>query len=155
MKKDLFIDNNVAKNFTNPMDPEYKELIAWLLKNSGDKSKSAFLVVSNKLLQEYFSSNRGANKGTNIAVIINVLTKQGRLVKVTNQEIKSFQQRYFTNKIVRKLRSNRKDWEHIPVVLLSDRKYALTLDKNFRYDLTEFPGFTVVAASKPGEIPYM
>ena len=39
MLKDLFIDNNVAKNFANPLDPEYKKLIQWLM--TFDKSDLA------------------------------------------------------------------------------------------------------------------
>jgi hypothetical protein len=27
MLKDIFIDNNIAKNFCNPVDPEYKNLV--------------------------------------------------------------------------------------------------------------------------------
>lgn len=30
MKKDIFIDNNIASKFSNPLDPEYKKLIKWL-----------------------------------------------------------------------------------------------------------------------------
>ena len=30
MKKDIFIDNNIACRFSNPMDPEMKKLISWL-----------------------------------------------------------------------------------------------------------------------------
>jgi len=32
MKKDIFIDNNIAKNFTNPLDGEYKKLVQWLMR---------------------------------------------------------------------------------------------------------------------------
>ena len=43
---------------------------------------------------------------------------------------------------------------HIPIVLLSERKYALTKDKNFTYDLENFPGFKVLVSSHPENIPY-
>ncbi len=49
--KDIFIDNNIAKNFCNPLDPEYKRLIQWLISDS-----TAYLVVSNKLIVEYTRS---------------------------------------------------------------------------------------------------
>ena len=35
--KDIFIDNNIAKNFGNPMDEEYQKLIRWLQKFDEDK----------------------------------------------------------------------------------------------------------------------
>ena len=57
MKKDLFIDNNIAKNFSNPQDEEYIKLTKWLINfDSSDienKDNYAHLVVSKKLLGEY------------------------------------------------------------------------------------------------------
>jgi hypothetical protein len=43
MMKDIFIDNNIAKNFTLPYDDSYKNLLAWLYQEGA-------LVVSQKLL---------------------------------------------------------------------------------------------------------
>lgn len=88
MKHDIFIDNNIASKFANPADPEYKELIRWLM---------------------------------------------------DNHEITEGQD---------------DDRAYIPAVLLSDRKYALTYDENFTYDLENFPGFTVIVKSRPEELPY-
>ena len=31
MKKDIFIDNNIASKFSNPQDKEYIKLTQWLL----------------------------------------------------------------------------------------------------------------------------
>jgi hypothetical protein len=61
MKKDIFIDNNIAKNFTNPLDPEYVKLIKWLLAYDEVPEGSpdyinAHLAVSKKLLVEYYRS---------------------------------------------------------------------------------------------------
>lgn len=82
------------------------------------------------------------------------LTREGRLVNVSNEEIKKFKNKYFTKAVEKKLRSNNEDRNHIPVVLLSERKYALTKDKNFTYDLENFPGFKVLVSSHPENIPY-
>jgi hypothetical protein len=164
-KKDLFIDNNITKNFANPLDPEYKKLIQWLMNydekaitydDKGEKinTNSAYLVVSNKLLAEYQRSSGTATSATNITIIIAKLTREGRLVKISNQAIKAFKQQHFTPKVIRKLTCNQEDRDHIPVVLLSDRKYALSLDDKFRQDLTDFPGFKVLVAERPQEIPY-
>jgi hypothetical protein len=52
-RKDIFIDNNIAKNFSNPLDPDYKKLIKWLREFNDDDPKihnNAYLMVSNKLL---------------------------------------------------------------------------------------------------------
>ncbi|HLP47450.1 MAG TPA: hypothetical protein VK186_17850 [Candidatus Deferrimicrobium sp.] len=155
MKKDIFIDNNIAKNFCNPMDPEYKKLIAWLMKNNPtDSSGNAYLVVSNKLLAEYNRSVSFSTSASSIPIIIDRLTREGRLIKVNNTAIKEFQRRCFSKKIQKNLRSNLEDQDHIPVVLLSDRKYALSLDEDFIYDLTHFPGFRARVEKRPEKLPY-
>ena len=157
LKKDIFIDNNIAKNFSNPLDPEYKKLIKWLVEFSLDPKKchnNAYLVVSKKLLAEYYRTMGHAASGNNIAVIINLLNQQGRLIQISNDQIKEFKQKYFTRKVEKCLVSNKEDREHIPVVLLSDRKYALTLDEKFTTDLIKFPSFTATVGKKPTDIPY-
>lgn len=116
--------------------------------------KNAYLVVSQKILSEYLSSCRGAIGSTSIPIIINQLTKENRLIKISNDQIKKFQAEHFTKSLIKKLRSNKEDREHIPVVLLSDRKYALTNDTNLTHDLDNFPGFVVVVSSNPENIPY-
>lgn len=155
LKKDIFIDNNIAKNFSNPVDPEYKKLIKWLMKfDPQDKHNNAHLVVSKKLLAEYYRTMGHAALGNNITVIISLLIQKDRLVQISNEQIKEFKQKYFTKKVERQLVSNKEDREHIPVVLLSDRKYALTLDEKFTTDLIKFPSFTATVGKKPTDIPY-
>ena len=158
MKHDIFIDNNIASKFANPADPEYKELIRWLMDNhklsEGQDDDRAYLVVSQKLIAEYIRSCRDASGSTSIPMIINKLTQEGRLVRISNQQIKDFKIQFVTKAVEKKLRSNNEDRDHIPVVLLSDRKYALTYDENFTYDLENFPGFTVIVKSRPEELPY-
>lgn len=154
-KKDIFIDNNIAKNFTNPLDPEYKKLIKWLITfDEKKKGHNAYLVVSNKLLAEYHRTSGLSYSLTNITVIIGKLQKEGRLIKISNQAIKEFKRQYFSKKVKKKLRCNQEDWEHIPVVLLSDRKYALSFDFKFIVDLENFPGFLVKVARRPQDLPY-
>ena len=153
--KDIFIDTNVVKNFTNPLDPEYKKLISWLKEyNPFNLANNAVLVVSKKLLGEYYRSARFAHTDTSIPVIIDQLTREGRRNLITNMQIYSFKNQNFTKSIKRKLRSNKKDWNYIPLVLLSYRKYALSIDDNFIYDIKHFPGFQVKAAKRPEAIPY-
>jgi hypothetical protein len=158
MKKDIFIDNNIASKFSNPQDEEYKTLTRWLLKfdqeDSENKDNYAHLVVSNKLIGEYIRSNQDANSNTNIMAIINKLTKEDRLLRVSNDEIRQFKKSHYTKARIKKLRCNNEDREHIPVVLLSDRKYALSIDDNFLHDLLNFPGFAVRAAKRPEQLPY-
>jgi hypothetical protein len=156
-KKDIFIDNNIAKNFSNPLDPEYKKLICWLMKfdaNPKNCDQNAYLVVSQKLLAEYIRTIGHAASGTAIPAIINQFTREGRLHKISNDQIKDFKKQYFTKKQEKRFTSNQEDREHIPVVLLSDRKYALTLDEKFTEDLLNFPSFIVMVGKKPTDIPY-
>ena len=87
-------------------------------------------------------------------MIVSKLTREGRLVNISNQQIKNFKNQYFTKTVEKKLQSNDEDREHIPTVLLSDRKYALTYDDNFKYDLEHFPGFTVIVKKRPEDLPY-
>jgi len=155
MKKDIFIDNNVAKNFSNPMDEEYKKLIRWLFNfNPQNLSENAYLAVSKKLLGEYQRTASHAFSATGIPVIIDKLTREGRLINITNAVIKEFQREYFSKKLVKNLRSNKEDHDHIPVVLLTDRRYALSLDDDFIYDLAHFPGFKVKVEKRPEKLPY-
>ena len=76
------------------------------------------------------------------------------MAKITNADIKNFKNKYFTKTVERGLRSNQEDRHHIPVVLLSERKFALTNDRNFTYDLEHFPGFRVLVSSRPENLPY-
>lgn len=153
MKKDIFIDTNIACRFSNPMDQELIKLLDWLI-NTRQEGKAAYLVVSQKLLNEYYSSCRGAKSDTSIPILIDTLLKDGRLIKITKAQIEGFQEEYYTKAMIKRLRANNEDRYHIPVVLLSDRKYALTNDQNFAYDLKHFPGFSVLVSNRPEEIPY-
>lgn len=155
MLKDIFIDNNVAKNFANPLDSEYKNLIAWLIRHDVKNSlNDACLAVSNKLLCEYSRTSGYSQSLTNITVIIDILTREGRVNKISNDSIKNFKHKYFKNYVVRRLTCNPSDRDHIPVVMLSDRKYALSLDGKFRNDINNFPRFSALAAKRPQDIPY-
>lgn len=154
MKKDIFIDNNIACRFSNPMDPEMKKLIAWIQKYNKDSDENAILVVSQKLLNEYLASCKGAYGKTSIPIILDQLTREGRLSKISNNEIKEFKARYFTKQVENRLRSNQEDRNHIPVALLSERKFVLTRDDKFAYDLLHFPGYKVHVCEKPQDMPY-
>lgn len=153
--KDIFIDNNVASRFSNPLDPEYLKLIQWLKRyDENDVENCAFLIVSNKLLKEYYSSSMYATSPTSIPIIIDQLTRDGRLRKFSNLNIIDFKKRIFSKKIVRRLRCNQKDRDHIPIVLQSERKFAITIDDNFIYDLLNFPGYHVTAVKRPELLDY-
>ena len=154
MKKDIFIDTNIASRFTNPMDMEYIKLINRLLKCESSSQNNAYLAVSNKLLAEYNRSTMNSSTDTCIGVIINTLISQGRLTVITNDQIEEFQKFHFKKRLLRKLKSNQEDREHIPVVFMSERKYALTLDENFTYDLLHFPRFIATVEKRPEKLPY-
>lgn len=156
MIKDIFVDTNVIPKFSNPLDSEYKKLIKWLLSyDQNNESDNAYLAVSNKLKGEYSRSLRNSYLQTNnFCIIIDVLSKQGRFNIISNRRIEKFKQKHFKKHVVRKLTCSRNDWDHIPVVMLSDRKYVLSLDNDFRRDVNQFPGFPALAAGRPQDIPY-
>jgi len=155
MLRDIFIDNNVAKNFANPLDVEYKKLVFWLIEyNKLNPIRNAYLVTSNKLLKEYLASSGLSSSSTNIVMIIHKMTREGRLVKFSNQDIKNFKAKHLTKRVMKRLTCNAKDINHIPLVLLSNRKYALTIDDKFAKALTSIPGFVATVASRPEHLPY-
>ncbi|MGV3459558.1 MAG: hypothetical protein ACO1N9_03785 [Flavobacterium sp.] len=159
MRKDIFIDNNIASKFSNPQDKEYIKLTKWLVhfdsKDLENIDNYAHLIVSQKLMVEYFRSAYNAKSDTSIPAIIDKLTRENRLIKVSNQELKQFKDAYFSSRIIRNLKCNTEDMDHIPVVLLSDRKYALTYDQNLKDDLEGFPGFIVNVQKRPEDLPYL
>ncbi len=155
MKKDIFIDNNVASRYlSNPTLDEYKKLIEWLMTHQKKEETDAYLVISPFLLKEYIESNRNANSKTNIVNIIAELNKQNRLIRFDKKQIEAFQQQHFTKKVIKKLQSNPKDRNHIPAVLMSDRKMALSEDIKFLHDLQQVPDFEAVTSDKPEDLNY-
>jgi len=158
MRKDIFIDNNIASKFSNPQDKEYIKLTEWLMfydqNDSLNKDNYAHLVVSKKLLVEYSRSSLNAISDTSIPSMVDKLLREDRLIIVSNQQIKDFQTIHYSKAVLRKLRSNNEDREHLPLVLLSDRKFALSYDDNFIYDLLNFAGFIVVVKKRPEEIQF-
>ena len=146
MIKDLFVDNNVAKNFKNPADPEYQKLMVWLF-------KEGHLVLTPKLLAEYHSSNQG-NFGQSIITIINQLTISGRLVRISTEEMKAVK---FPKRLDEKCLKLNKDYWHLKAILLSNRKIAIIIDKAFRDAVNNHPKFDGVqacAVARPEEIDY-
>lgn len=155
MKKDIFIDNNIAKNFANPMDPEYKKLLSWIRTHNLNKNADAYLVASKKLLEEYISTSGQCNASTNICAIVAVLQSQGRLDTFTNNQIKQFRKTHYKKHVVKAMTCSDIDRNyHIPTVFLSERHYALSIDDAFIRDLLNFPGFTAVAAKRPENLNY-
>ncbi len=160
--KDIFIDNNIAKNFATPVDPHYKELIQWinefderLVENDPEKINDfAHLVVSQKLLVEYLQSSGDCSKPNAMPSIINRLTREGRLQKKTKDEIEEFQLKNFTKKILNNFLSNKKDHWHIATVLISNRKFCLSYDDNLIRDLSGFPGHVVIITNRPEKLKY-
>lgn len=160
--KDIFIDNNVAKNFATPIDPHYKKLIEWInefdenivKKDPKKKLDFAHLVVSQKLLVEYTKSARNCSKLNVITAIIGRLTIEGRIVKKSKEEIEEFMNKHFTKSRVKSLLSNVEDYIHIVCVLLSNRKLCLTYDENLTKDLIWFPQHSVTVSERPEKLNY-
>ncbi len=159
MKKDIFIDTNIAKNFTNPLDAAYKDLVQWLAtydkrEETNDSDNAAFLVISHKLLVEYISSSQHSAAATNIAVLVDKLTRENRLNRFEKVDILAFQRVHFTKSFLNKFAKIKKDLDHIPIILLSDRQIALTNDVGLTTALLHIAGFTPKIADRPEYLPY-
>lgn len=105
-------------------------------------------------MQEYYSSARNSFSSSSIPIIIDIMTKQNRLITVSNDVIRDFKNNHFSKKILNSLKCNLKDQDHIPLICISDRKYALSYDNNFISDLKSFPGFTIIVEKRPENLPY-
>ena len=154
MKKDIFIDNNIATKFAGTTNVHYQEIANWLM-----ETPDAYLVISESLRKEYFRSNEHCNKSFSIISIYHTLIAAGRLISKSKQEIELFKNKYFDKKVWRGLRCKRKgsdDPSHMALVYLSDRRMALSDDINFIFDLQNFPRFgsKVTAASWPSNLDY-
>jgi hypothetical protein len=144
MSKDLLVDNCIAKNFCNPLDDHYKTFIRWLFEEGE-------LVVTQSLLRDYYASTAASPSPTNIVIIVAKLTADGRLCRFTKQDLDYFQ---IPKRITRCLRSNRKDWDNIKAVMLSTRKFAISLDNGFVFDVNNYPGYSARAERRPQDLPY-
>lgn len=142
--KDIFVDNDAATNFGNPLDSHYKDFFKWLICDG-------FLVVSQKLLNEYGRTCCGSSTGSNIGVIVSKLTIEGRLIVFKRNQLDGFE---IPKRIARRLQSNYLDHVHIKAVLLSNRKFAVSGDLRLRDDINNFPGFVACAVDRPEKIDY-
>jgi hypothetical protein len=142
--KDILVDNDAATNFGNPLDSHYKEFFKWLL-------CEGYLVVSQKLLNEYGRTCCGGATGSNIGVIVSKLTIDGRLIVFKRAELDGF---LIPKHVARRLQSNFQDQVHIKAVLLSHRKFAVSVDSRLRNDINKFPKFAALAVDRPEKINY-
>lgn len=150
---DIFIDNDfIVLNFHSP-DEDVLKFIQWLYDEEGLENK-AHLILSQKLYNEYVSSSSPKPAYTNILTICSVMLSQGRLLKVSNEEIRKFKDTHMPNKIHKKLTCNKKDREHIPIILLSNRKMGITNDKALKADLQNFKGFNTFIEDHPKKLNY-
>jgi hypothetical protein len=157
MKKDIFIDANVACKFASTKDPEILKLINWLLKcEEGKTSENAYLMASPKLRKEYLGGASNCHRATSISVIYITMHEEHRLNMISNAQIESFRQLHIPGKKWDNLRCNTEDKYHFPVVFLSDRKFVITEDKTFASELRNFPKFGqyVKCSHTPKDIPY-
>jgi hypothetical protein len=145
MSKDIVIDECVAKNFCNPMDQNYKDLVRWI-------DTRGVLAVSQKLIVGYNKATGQSPSASNIVLLIGKLQRVGRLNLKTSRELKEFK---FGRAAERRLLSNRKDWWHIKLVLLSDRRLLLSIDEKLCRDVNAYPGYRATAARRPEKLSYV
>lgn len=143
--KDILVDNTVAKNFCNPLDPDYKTFIRWVL-------EEGVLVVTQRLLIEYKATAGSSPANTSMPSLVDYLTRKGRLMHFGRAQLTAFR---FPSRVTKRLRSNWKDHDNVKAVMLSVRKYALSHDAAFRYDVNNYPGFNARAEIRPQDLPYL
>ena len=142
MKKDIFIDCQIACKFASTKDPHLKELIDWLLKKDHENpADRAFLMLSPMLRKEYDGGNKNCFKEFSILTIIIKMQQDDRINFKKKEEIDEFKREYISKKQWDKLNSKENDKDNIPLVFLSDRKMVLSEDENFVEDLINFPKF--------------
>lgn len=141
---DILIDNNIAKNFANPMDSHYKELVQWLLDEGS-------LAVCNYLLSEYNRTSQESTSRTNICLVVNLHTTTGRINKIDNKKLKAFGIPKATRK---RLLLHEKDIPLLKTVLLSDRKLALTRERTLEASINNYPRGNATAARRPQDLMY-
>ena len=144
MKPDLFVDSNVSGHFAKPVRADYKTLIEWL-------RDEGCLVVCQSLIKEYHDAVQGSQVPTTLVALVNKLQRGGRLRRFSKKELQAFSLR---EHVRRRLRSNRADHDLIKVVMLSDRKLALSKDRKLAQDINDFPGFDARCEDAPSKMPY-
>ena len=82
---------------------------------------------------EYEESFRGS---PSLSGLIGKMIEDNRLIAISNASIKSV---VFKKKTKKLFQSNRKDWPHIALVILSPRKKILSRDTKLRNDVNNFP----------------
>ena len=132
--KDIVIDATAIRLFGVTKDIEFIKFFSWL-QNDG------VLTVSSYLIKDY--SGCGSHY---IAALLSHLINNGRLNKIATNTIKFFNDRHY------RYRSN--DRLHVRLVMLSDRRLALSHDDNFIHDINNFPGMRATAARRPSQLPY-
>ena len=142
--RDILVDNSVAHAFANPVDPEYKRFIRWIV-------QKGVLVVTQRLIREYTASSAGCAANTSLPALVDHLTRHGRLAICGKAKLAEFKIR---KHVRRRLRSNWQDHDSIKAVMLSNRKLALCKDQNLCHDINNYPGHRARAARKPGLLAY-
>ena len=136
--KDIFIDADVACKIHKPLDG-YSDFVQWLLYNGSNKDNNAYLVVSHKIIQDWFGRPGSSSATKNsIAAIYEQLNREDRLNRISNDDLKEFCKIHFKQKVWDSLTCKRKDSNdpyHFMAIHLSDRKMALIEDGRLKHDL--------------------
>lgn len=120
--KDIIIDANVMRLYSEPKDKTIKDLFTWLFKDGS-------LALSQAILHEY---NRHGN--TLIFGLIQHLMKNNRIISIDNAHLKKF-----TSDSKYKYTCNPEDRDHAKLVFLSHRKKLISFDVKLVNDVNKFP----------------
>jgi hypothetical protein len=137
MVKDIFVDTNVIAKYPKNGDKHLVTFFRWL-------HARGILVVSTFLLKEY--SGIGSS---DVAVLLDYLRTQSRLKKFKPSDIDKVKDSSFS------YTCNRKDWSHVKLVMLSQRRLAVAGDVNFVNDVNRFPRYKAIAVLCPSKCSYV
>ena len=143
--KDILIDANFIHKFENPVSPEIKKFITWLM-NHGN------LVICDKLIMEYNKCCGSSSSPTSIIALLSILGRESRINNVSKSKIKEFK---IKKDLENKLRSEKKDRPILISVMLSERKMGLTLDSELKFDINNYPSYNARAYSDLDEDFYL
>lgn len=144
MKPDLFIDADISGHIMKPLDDHYRDLIKWLY-------VEGCLVICRSLHNEYRKAVRESPSLRTLPAIVDRLTRARRLIRYSREELRGFR---IKERIVKRLLSNRSDHDYIKIVMMSDRRLALSGDNKLRRDINNFPRYGAQAYRHPGDFDY-
>ena len=85
------------------------------------------------------------------------MTRENRIVRIENTQLKAFSFPSHIEKKINKLRMNIEDYDHLKAIIISNRKIGIVIDEKLRLSVNDYPsidGIKPQAVSRPEQIDY-